>query len=60
VAKNRGLVTRRAFGNSIRNDLADRLDEIHEETQIPKSKLLDQAVELLLVKYNKGQEGEKS
>lgn len=52
-ATNRGLVNRRAFSNSLRNDLAEQFNALHEETDIPKSKLLDQAIELLLEKFNK-------
>ncbi|MEK5163202.1 ribbon-helix-helix domain-containing protein [Paenibacillus sp. FSL R5-0527] len=50
---NRGLVNRKALSNSLRNDLAEQFDRLHKETDIPKSKLLDQAIELLLQKYNK-------
>jgi len=52
-ATNRGLVNRKALSNSLRNDLAEQFDQLHKETDIPKSKLLDQAIELLLEKYNK-------
>ncbi|MNB79521.1 Ribbon-helix-helix domain protein [compost metagenome] len=51
--RNRGLVNRKALSNSLRNDLAERFDQIHKETDIPKSKLLDQAIELLIEKYDK-------
>ncbi|MEK3867031.1 ribbon-helix-helix domain-containing protein [Paenibacillus sp. FSL H7-0716] len=50
---NRGLVNRKAFSNSLRNDLSQAFNELHKETEIPKSKLLDQAIELLLEKYSK-------
>ncbi|WP_082672901.1 ribbon-helix-helix domain-containing protein [Paenibacillus senegalimassiliensis] len=52
-AGNRGLVNRKALSNSLRNDLAEKFDKLHKETQVPKSKLLDQAVELLLEQHNK-------
>jgi metal-responsive CopG/Arc/MetJ family transcriptional regulator len=52
VSQNRGLVTRSAFSNSIRKDLAEQFDELHKKTEIPKSKLLDQAIQLLLEKYS--------
>lgn len=50
---NRGLVNRKALSNSLRNDLAEQFDQLHKDTDIPKSKLLDQAIELLLEKYSK-------
>lgn len=49
---NRGLVNRKAFSNSLRNDLSEAFNTLNEETKIPKSKLLDEAIELLLEKYN--------
>lgn len=45
---NRGLKNREAFSNSLRKDLFQQLKEISDRTQIPMSKLLDRAVELLL------------
>ncbi|MDB5053263.1 MAG: hypothetical protein JWM44_1313 [Bacilli bacterium] len=57
MAVNRGLINRSAFSNSLRTELAEGLEKLHQETQIPKSKLLDQAVELLLNKYKKEQGG---
>ncbi|MBB6731898.1 ribbon-helix-helix domain-containing protein [Cohnella zeiphila] len=48
---NRGLINRKAISNSLRKDLADKFEELHLNTDIPKSKLLDQAVTLLLEKY---------
>ena len=56
MSANRGLVNRTAISNSLRNDLAEKFEQLHQETQIPKSKLLDKAVELLLEKYGKGGE----
>lgn len=50
---NRGLVNRKAFSNSLRNDLSEAFNELHVGTSIPKSKLLDQAIELLLEKHKK-------
>jgi len=57
MANDRGLVTRTVMSNSIRNDLADKLKKLSEETRIPKSKLLDEAIELLLAKHKKEQDG---
>lgn len=53
VPKRNKLVNRRKLGDAIRNDLYDNLVEIHNETGIPRSKLLDKALELLSEKYNK-------
>jgi predicted DNA-binding protein len=49
---NRGLVNRKAFSNSLRNDLSEAFDTLNKETKIPKSKLLDEAIEMLIEKYN--------
>ncbi len=46
------LVNRTKFANSLRNDLSRALDGLAKKTDITKSKLLDQAVELLIEKYN--------
>ena len=40
--KNRTKVT-----TTIKNELVDKLDKLNEETRIPKSKLYDEALELL-------------
>jgi predicted transcriptional regulator len=50
---NRGLKTRKPLSNAIDKELWDKLDDLAKETKIPKSKLLDMAVELLLKKYGK-------
>ncbi|TYS60711.1 ribbon-helix-helix domain-containing protein [Bacillus infantis] len=50
MAANSKLVNRTRFSNSLRNDLIAQFEALHKETDIPKSKLLDQAVELLLEK----------
>ena len=51
MKSNWGLKTRTAFSNALRNDLHRKLMALSEETMIPVSKLLDQAVELVLEKY---------
>lgn len=48
MKKNRGLKTRTSFSNSIDNKLAAQLEEVHQNSKIPKSKLLDKAISLLL------------
>lgn len=50
MAANSKLVNRTRFSNSLRNDLMAQFEILHKETDIPKSKLLDQAIELLLEK----------
>lgn len=49
----RELVNRKRFNTSADIDLLDALDELSKETMIPKSKLIDKALELLLKEYNK-------
>jgi hypothetical protein len=50
MAKNRGLKNRTAISNSIDNTLYEKFVKLHIETKIPQSKLLDEAIELLLIK----------
>lgn len=57
MSNDRGLVTRTVVSNSIRKDLAEELNELSKETRIPKSKLLDEAIELLLEKHKGEQQG---
>lgn len=45
------LVNRTKLGDAINNDLCNELNKLKEITKIPRSKLLDEAVELLLEKY---------
>jgi hypothetical protein len=53
--KDRGLKTRTQLSNAIANHLFDSLDILKELTRIDKSKLLDEAIEDLIKKYeNKG------
>lgn len=51
MAENRGLKNRKTFSNAIDKELSDKFDELSKSTRIPKSKLLDQAIELLLEHY---------
>lgn len=53
MADNRGLKNRKAFSNAIVTELYEAFEKLHKETRIPKSKLLDEAIELLLKKYGK-------
>lgn len=46
--ENRGLVNRKALSTAIDYDLYNRLKKYSEETKIPFSKLLDNAVAMYL------------
>ena len=45
------LVNRTRFTSSLKNELAKELDLLAQKTRIPKSRLLDEAVEDILRKY---------
>ena len=47
------LVNRKRFVSSLANELVDPFDNLSKETRIPKSRLLDIAIEDLLKKYEK-------
>ena len=47
------LVNRTRFTSSLKNELMKEFDKLTEKTRIPKSRLLDEAVEDLLKKYEK-------
>ncbi len=49
--KKRGLATRKTLSTTLDKELSEKLDDLAKETRIPKSKLLDEAVELLLAKH---------
>lgn len=51
MSENRGLKTRRAFSNAIDKDLFEAFEQLHKQTRIPKSKLLDEAIQMLIEKY---------
>lgn len=46
-------VNRVRFTSSLKKELAPAFDQLAKETRIPKSRLLDEAVEDLLKKYEK-------
>lgn len=46
-------VNRKRFVSSLDNALVSQLDELSKKTRVPKSRLLDEAVEDLLKKYEK-------
>lgn len=47
------LVNRTRFTSSMKNELMAGFDKLAEETRIPKSRLIDEAIEDLLNKYKK-------
>lgn len=47
------LVNRKKFVSSLANELVGPFDKLSKETRIPKSRLLDIAIEDLLKKYEK-------
>ena len=50
MSKPRGLKTRTAISSTLRNDLITSLQQLSDQTKVPMSKLLDEAIEDLLVK----------
>ena len=53
MSNKRGLKNRKELSNAIDTDLWNALDSLAKETLIPKSKLLDRAVTLLLQEHKK-------
>lgn len=51
MSNNRGLKTRKAFSNSLDKERYEQLKGLSKKTKIPMSKLLDEAVELLIEKH---------
>ncbi len=47
------LVHRKRFVSSLQNELVPLFDQLSKETRVPKSRLLDEAIEDLLKKYEK-------
>ena len=47
------LVNRTRISTSIKNELVTALDKLADQTRIPKSRRLDEAIEDLLKKYEK-------
>ena len=45
------LVNRTRFTSSMKNELMAQFDELSQKTRIQKSKLIDEAIEDLLKKY---------
>lgn len=51
MAQERGLKNRKPLSNAIKKELWLALDELSKATRVNKSKLLDEAVEDLLLKH---------
>ncbi|WP_349821735.1 ribbon-helix-helix domain-containing protein, partial [Clostridium saudiense] len=51
LVRNKDLKNRVRFSTSLDKDLAKRLDDLSITTRIPKSKLVDEAIEMLLDKH---------
>lgn len=51
LIRNKDLKNRVRFSTSLDKDLAKRLDDLSTNTRIPKSKLVDEAIEMLLDKH---------
>lgn len=47
------LVNRKKFISALANELVEPFNELSKKTRIPKSRLLDEAIEDLLKKYEK-------
>ncbi len=54
------LKYRTRFTSSLKNELVPRFDELARRTRIPKSRLLDEAIEDLLKKHNMTEHQEDS
>ena len=46
-------VNRKRFVTSLANELVEPFDKLSKKTRVPKSRLIDEAVEDLLKKYEK-------
>lgn len=53
------LKYRTRFTSSLKNELVPLFDNLAKKTRIPKSRLLDEAIEDLLIKYGINIENEK-
>lgn len=51
--EHRGLKHRKTLSNAIKTELWHALHDFSEETRVNKSRLLDEAVEDLLIKHNR-------
>ena len=53
LVRNKDLKNRVRFSTSMDLELSKKLEELSKQTRIPKSKLVDEAIEMLVNKYNK-------
>ncbi len=53
LVRNKDLKNRVRFSTSMDIELSKKLEELSKQTRIPKSKLVDEAIEMLVNKYNK-------
>ena len=51
--RNKDLKNRIRFSTSLDKGLSQKLEDLSKSTRIPKSKLLDEAIELLLLKQDR-------
>ncbi|MCM3030356.1 MULTISPECIES: ribbon-helix-helix domain-containing protein [unclassified Niallia] len=56
MTEKRGLKNRKPLSNAVKIELYDALKNLSDETKIPMSKLLDEALEDLLKKYSNSAE----
>ncbi|MGG0308305.1 ribbon-helix-helix domain-containing protein [Priestia megaterium] len=50
MSEKRGLKTRKPLSNAVKIELYERLKQLSDESKVPMSKLLDEAIEDLLKK----------
>ena len=53
LVRNKDLKNRIRFSTSMDIELSKKLEELSKQTRIPTSKLVDEAIEMLVNKYNK-------
>ena len=51
LVRNKDLKNRIRFSTSMDIELSKKLEELSKQTKIPKSKLVDEAIEMLVNKY---------
>lgn len=51
LVRNKDLKNRIRFSTSMDIELSKKLEELSKQTRIPKSKLVDEAIEMLVNKY---------
>ena len=56
MSEKRGLKNRKPLSNAVKIELHDALKKLSDETKIPMSRLLDEALEDLLKKYSNSAE----